>query len=158
MRYLLWLIIFSFECVSETRFVDLNTGYMLRLNPKAGTYTIHDQKAPADFCGDESEYVCMKSIHINFAIPKKQSMQDKWELNGLTYCYIDVFDYEISSGWFDEVYLVAISQDGLCNDLSGKEARFLYGRKVGLIYIDSFSLTGYQRRFVSLDVVHVINN
>jgi hypothetical protein len=150
MRTLLWLTLFSFECFSATKFVDLNTGYTLNLNLKASTYTIHDQKIPAEFCGDDSTYVCMKSIHVNFAIPKKPLMPDEWEFDGITYCYIDNFDYISSNEEVDEAYLVAISANGLCNGLSGKELRFLYGKKVGLIYIDSFSTDGYQRRFMGL--------
>lgn len=151
MRILLWLVLFSFECFGATKFVDLNTGYTLNINQKAGTYTIHDQKAPAEFCGNDSKYICMKSIHVNFAIPKEGVMPDKWELNGVAYCYIDVFDYKISDDEIDEAHLVAISENGICHELSGKEPRFLYSKRQGLIYIDSFSSDGYQRRFVGLN-------
>ncbi|KTF16718.1 hypothetical protein ATS75_04525 [Pseudoalteromonas sp. H105] len=36
MRILLWLAFFSFECFGATKFVDLNTGYTLNINQKAG--------------------------------------------------------------------------------------------------------------------------
>lgn len=149
-RILLWLALLSFECIGATKFIDLSTGYTLSINQNAGTYTIHDQKIPAEFCADNSKYICMKSIHVNFAIPKKKLMPDKWEFDGVTYCYIDIFDYEISNNEVDDAYLVAISANRLCDDLSGKKPRFLYGKKAGFIYIDSFSLSGYQRRFIGL--------
>lgn len=151
MRILLWLALLSFKCMGAEIFVDLNTGYTLSINKNDGTYRIHDQVGPAEFCTDESKYICMKSIHVNFAVPRTQPMPDKWEFNGLTYCYIEVLDYVISNGEVDEAHLIAISENGLCDGLSGNEPRFLYGNKTGLLYIDSFSSSGYQRRFIRLN-------
>jgi hypothetical protein len=151
MRILFLLILLSFKCAGATKFVDLNSGYTLSINYNDGTYRIHDQKGPAEFCTDDSNYICMKSIHVNFAVPKVQPMPNKWEVEGIAYCFVEILDYMIGDDEIDEAYLIAAPENGLCESLSGSEPRFLYGKKSGLIYIDSFSHSGYQRRFIGLD-------
>lgn len=148
MRIIILLVLLSFECIGSTKFVDLNTGYSLSINYDDKNYRIHDQRLPAEFCGDDSKYICMKSIHINFAIPKARPLPDKWAFGVTTYCRVEILDFKLSDGQVDEAYLVAKSENGLCNELSGKEPRFIYGTKAGLIYIDSFSSSGFQRRFI----------
>jgi len=148
MRILMLLVLLSFECICSSDFVDLNTGYSLTIDSENKHYRIHDQSSPAELCGDDSKYICMKSIHINFAIPKARPLPDKWAFAGTTYCRVEILDFKLSDGQVDEAYLVAKSENGLCNELSGKEPRFIYGTKTGLIYIDSFSSSGFQRRFI----------
>jgi hypothetical protein len=148
MRILILLVLLSFECIGSSDFVDLNTGYSLTIDSENKRYRIHDQSSLIEFCADDSKYICMKSIHITFAIPKARPLPNNWEFAGITYCRVEILDFKLSDGQVDEAYLVAKSENGLCNELSGKEPRFIYGTKTGLIYIDSFSSSGFQRRFI----------
>lgn len=147
-RVLTLVFLCSFDCIGSSNFIDLNTGYSLSIDYENKRYRIHDESSHLKFCADDSKYICMQSIHINYAIPKARPLPKTWAFEGKTYCYVEVLNFKLSDEQVEEAYLVARSENGSCKSLSGKEPRFIYGDKTGLIYFDSFSSSGFQRRFI----------
>jgi hypothetical protein len=147
-RILTLVFLISFECIGSSNFIDLNTGYSLSIDYEKSRYRIHDESSLAEFCARDSEYICMKSIHVNYALPKARPLPKTWAFEGKTYCYVEVLYFKHSDEQVEEAYLVAKSENGSCKALSGKEPRFIYGDKTGLFYFDSFSSSGFQRRFI----------
>jgi len=96
MKNIIWLFFLSFNCLGSSNFIDLNTGYSLTIDSESKRYRMIDEQAPAEFCPDDSAYICMQSIHINYAIPKRRSLPKSWEFSGKTYCRVDIFDYKLS--------------------------------------------------------------
>jgi hypothetical protein len=118
----------STACAEQWLYINpLQPRQLFSIETKPDSFGIDDVRFDAEFCTVTSEFICIKSSHFQFYVPKDLSdSRRSWTVNGLTYVVKSLSVISLF-GMEDVVYFIDRSDKG------EGVLRFLYSKHRGLI-------------------------